>query len=112
MFFACNTTVTIYGDYTTTDEWGDEVDADIVADSGISASITEFDVRGQMEVTTRPFVQRRATARFYPADQDKITQNCRIKDETTGRIWLIVDISYPNNYLGHQPRRYDLVSAD
>lgn len=115
MFYTSNTTITIFGDNTTFDEWGDEIDAEVIVDTGIPASITEIRQEAQSENTTVPLVITEATLRISSVylfqRGGTLKQNCRIKDENTGITWIIMSIMAPQNAFGHFPYRIDLLRS-
>lgn len=100
-----NTTVTIFRG-SSYNEWGDEVDSDTIVATGIRASIIEQTIYAQTEVTTLPRSYRFAKMRVTPGTD--VRQNDRVKDEKTGEIWTIRQISNRGNPVTMQDMRIDL----
>lgn len=100
-----NTTVTIFRG-SAYNAWGDEVDSDTIVATGIRASIIEQTVYAQTEVTTLPRSYRFAKMRVTPGTD--IRQNDRVKDEKSGEIWTIRQISNRGNPVTNQDLRIDL----
>jgi hypothetical protein len=111
MIFACNTTITILGAVTQIDAWGDPMDVNVPIATGIPGSITEVSADGRTEISTVPRVIRKAVCRMSSVSSAMVTENARIKDETTGFIWTINEVAFNNNVLGHQPVRIDMQRA-
>lgn len=105
MIARATTTITVYRGENT-DEYGDPVDADVIVATGIPASILEQTVKAWTEVTTVPRQFRWAKMRVTQGVD--IRQDDRIKDERTGDIWTIVQISNRANPVRMQDLRVDL----
>ncbi|MFJ4626175.1 hypothetical protein [Streptomyces sp. NPDC088847] len=112
MIIRTNTTITVLASSTDTDPWGDPVDSDNVADNGsatgIPASITETVNAAYGEVTTNPRVIRDGICRLSTKYAALVTDNNRIRDERTGLTWIVMDVYFPNNAIGHVPMHIDL----
>ena len=78
-----------------TDEWGDPVDNDTVAASGIQAAITEVNQDSSNEVTGIPRTVRRAILRV--GSEVDLRTNYRIYDEWNDETWTINFISRVQN---------------
>lgn len=105
MISRATTTVTIYRGEGT-DEYGDPVDANTIVATGVRASILEQTVKAWTEVTTIPRNFRWAKMRVTHGTD--VRQNDRIKDERTGDIWTIVQISDRGNPVRDTDLRIDL----
>jgi hypothetical protein len=99
------TTLTVYRG-TSTDAYGDEVDNDTIAASGIPASIVEQTRR----VTTRddptPRIVQSATGRVTAGTD--ITDQDRVKDERTGAVYIVDAVSSMTNAAVAADLRLDL----
>lgn len=105
MISRSTTTVTIYRGEST-DAYGDPLDADTPVATNVPASILEQTVKAWSESTTIPRNFRWAKMRVtYGTD---VKQNDRIKDERTGDIWTIVQISNRANPVRDTDLRIDL----
>lgn len=91
---------------TTTDAFGDVQDAATVHTSGIQASLTEASRQTYEPVTGTPRIVRTHVARV-PSTTD-VTENDRIKDETTSEIYIVVSVTKNSNPALTQPLRLDL----
>ena len=100
------TTVTIMRGTPTYNDWGDEVDSDVIVATGIRVSILEQTVDAKTEITSVPHSYRFAKMRCTPGTD--IRQNDRIEDEKTGEVWTIVQISRRANPVVKQDMRVDL----
>lgn len=93
MYALATTTVTILRG-TKTDEIGDEIDTFDVYKTGIIASLIE-----KNHVTWDRATQQRRTVRVIactlPSTTD-VTSDDRIKDEETGYVYAITDVTQPN----------------
>ncbi|MGC5562816.1 hypothetical protein ACPYPG_08235 [Streptomyces sp. FR-108] len=90
MIASATTTVTIYRGQTE-DDWGDVVDNDTVAGSGISASIIEINEDATTETSGFPRVIRKAIGRV--GSEVDVQTNDRIYDEKYQETWVIVSAS-------------------
>lgn len=105
MLSVATTTLTVYRG-TSTDVYGDEVDNDTIAASGIPASLVEQTRR----VTTRddptPRIVRSATGRVTAGTD--ITDQDRVKDERTGAVYIVDAVSSMTNAAVAADLRLDL----
>lgn len=100
-----NTTITILGGNTNSD-FEDVLDSDTPAGSGIPCSIIE----GRQVVGTESDAQARIV-RYYTGrlpNGTVISDSQRIKDEKTGEIFSIDNVSRPRNSIIPQDVRLDL----
>lgn len=100
-----NTTITILGGSATSD-YGDVLDSDEPAGSGIPASIIE----ARQIVSTEGDPQARAV-RYYTGrlpNGTVVTDSQRIRDERTGETFVIDFVSTPRNTVIPQDVRLDL----
>lgn len=105
MIARATTTVTIYRGQST-DEWGDPTDTNTVVGSNIPAALQEQSQYHKAEVTTQPRNFRYARLRVDSTVD--IQYNDRIKDERTGWIWTIRNLSTYQNPVRQQDTRADL----
>lgn len=106
MYSRATTTVTIYRGQGT-DDWGDIIDNDTPAATGVLASIMEQKIYASTEVTTQPHSYRYARLRVKKGTDIRV--NDRIYDERLNQTWTITNISpYQNPVLG-QDLRVDLM---
>lgn len=105
MIARATTTITIYRGLST-DEWGDDTDTNTIVGSDISASLLEQSQYYRAEVTTQPRNYRYARLRVDSSVD--IRYNDRIKDERTGWIWTIRNLSKYQNPVRQQDTRADL----
>ncbi|WP_030917309.1 hypothetical protein [Streptomyces sp. NRRL B-24720] len=91
---------------TETDAFGDETDTNAVAVSGIPASLVESSRTAQEPVSGTPRIIRTHICRVPPATN--VTENDRIKDETTNEIYIVVSATKNTNPIIAQPLRLDL----
>lgn len=105
MHARATTTISIYRGQAD-DEWGDPKDSDTPVAIGVRASIAEQKVYYKSEVTTQPRNLR--WARMRVSHGTDIRTNDRIRDERTGYIWTIVNISPLQNPSIRQDLRVDL----
>lgn len=105
MLSVATTTLTVYRG-TSTDVYGDEVDNDTIAASGIPASLVEQTRR----VTTRddptPRIVHSATGRVTAGTD--ITDQDRVKDERTGAVYIVDAVSSMTNAAVAADLRLDL----
>jgi len=106
MITRATTTVTVYRGTTYDPVYGDEIDSDVIVATGIRASIIEQTVYAQTDVTSLPRSYRFAKMRVTPGTD--IRYKDRIKDEKTGEIWTIKQISNRANPTRDQDMRIDL----
>jgi hypothetical protein len=105
MIARATTTITIYRGQTT-DEWGDPIDSSTIVGTGIVASLQEQSQYSRGEITTQPRTFRYARLRVDSSVD--IQYNDRIKDEITGWIWTIRNLSNYQNPVRQQDTRADL----
>lgn len=105
MLFQPTTTVSILRG-SADDTYGDPADNSTVASSGIPASILERDRQSTDRATGTPRTVRYVTARL-PAGID-VTEDDRIKDETTGSIYWIGSVSQLSSFVGTNELKLDL----
>lgn len=105
MIARATTTITIYRG-STEDEWGDATDQNTIVGSGIVASLLEQSQYFRAEITTQPRNYRYARLRLDSSVD--IQYNDRIKDEKTGWIWTIRNLSAYQNPVRQQDTRADL----
>lgn len=99
------TTVTILGGSTSSD-YGDVLDSDEPAGTGIPASIVE----GRQVVTTESDAQARVV-RYYTGRLPHgtvVTGDNRLKDEETNEVYVIDNVTQPRNAIMEQDVRLDL----
>ncbi len=90
-----------------TDDWGDDIDNDTPAATGIIASILEQKIYSTTEVTTQPHNYRYARLRVKKGTDVRV--NDRIKDERKNETWTITNISPLQNPVLGQDTRIDLM---
>lgn len=103
------TTVTILGGSSDSD-YGDVLDSDEPAGTGIPASIVE----GRQIVTTESDAQARAI-RYYTGRLPHgtvVNDSQRIRDEVTGEVYVIDNVTQPRNPVMEQDVRLDLRRVD
>lgn len=103
------TTVTILGGSTDSD-YGDVLDSDEPAGTGIPASIIE----GRQIVATESDPQARAI-RYYTGrlpNGTVVTDANRLKDEVSGTVYVIDNVTRPVNPVIEQDVRLDLRRVD
>jgi len=105
MIARATTTITIYRGQAD-DEWGDPKDTDTIVGSEIPASLLEQSQYFRAEITTQPRNYRYARLRVDSSID--IQYNDRIKDEKTGWIWTIRNLSTYQNPVRQQDTRADL----
>jgi hypothetical protein len=102
------TTISILGG-STTDTWDDTYDGTTVSASGVLASILE-----QRQLVTTAADSRAQVVRFYTGrvgPEVAITTANRIRDEVTGDIYVIDNVSRLGNPFAPQDVRLDLRRA-
>jgi hypothetical protein len=101
-----NTTVSILGGDAPDSDFGDVLDSDTPAGSGIPASIIE----GRQVVATESDAQARII-RYYtgrlPAGTE-VNDSQKLRDEVTGFIYVIDNVTEPQNPVIPQDVRLDL----
>ncbi len=105
MTFLANTTVSILRG-SQVDEYGDEVDADTVVQTGIRASLLERTVTDLDRNTGGTRQQRRVTGRV--ATNVDVREGDRIRDERTGAIYAIDTLTNPTGFTHVSSIRLDL----
>lgn len=105
MIARATTTITIYRGQAD-DEWGDPEDADTIVGSRIPAALQEQSQYFRGEITTQPRNFRYARLRVDSSVD--IQYNDRVKDEKTGWIWTIRNLSDYQNPVRQQDTRADL----
>lgn len=106
MYSRATTTITIYRGQGT-DDWGDTLDNDTAAATGVLASILEQKVQGYQEVTTQPHNYRYARLRVKKGTDVRV--NDRVLDERLNQTWTITNISPLQNPVVGQDTRIDLM---
>lgn len=106
MYSRSTTTVDILRG-TSQDDYGDDIDNDNVVASGRPASIIEQKGYSQPEVTTQPRNFRYARCRMN--SNEDVRTNDRIRDNRTGWIWTITNVSGLQNPFISQDLRIDLM---
>lgn len=106
MYSRATTTVSILRGQST-DDWGDDIDNDTVAASGVLASILEYKIYSSPEVSTQPHNYRYARLRVKKGTD--VRTNDRIKDERLNQTWIITNISPYQNPVVGQDIRIDLM---
>ena len=109
MIAAATTTVSILRGQTT-DDWGDPIDSDTVAVSGVRASIIEINEDGYSEVTTVPRVVRKALGRV--GSEVDVRTNDRIYDEVYNQTWIILALTRVQNPVCAMDTKLDLKRVD
>ena len=106
MSFIATTTVTVLRG-TTTDDYGDEIERNLVVATGQMASILEVSlISSTRKADERLETIRRYTGRFYGSTD--LQDGDRLRDERTNRIYLIDQVTKPVNPIGHRFTRLDL----
>lgn len=77
----------------TLDEFGDPVDSDSSVRAGVPIAITEYSRRIFVAAEQRMTVVRQCWGRVRPGFD--IREKDRLRDERTGRIYLVEEISQP-----------------
>lgn len=95
-----NTTVSILRG-TTTNDYGDVLDADTVVHTGIPASIIEQFQSVRTADFASPQIVRTITGRVVAGTD--VTDSDRVKDERTGRVYIVNAISQPENQSYNSP---------
>lgn len=93
-----------------TDEFGDPVDNETVAASGIPISIIHKEVSQFLPVEHRKTVYNDYVARLRADIEVKSTD--RIKDERTGNIFMVEGVFYTNSPLWASATRLELRKLD
>jgi len=83
-----------------TDPFGDEIDADTAVATGIPASLVEMTRMSTTPDDPTPRVVRYTVGRL-PSGTD-ITETDRLRDEVTGRTYIVQSVSRPTG-IGIQP---------
>lgn len=91
---------------TTTDVFGDEIDASTVRASGIPASLIEASRQAQQPVTGTPRIIRSHVCRVPPGTD--VTEDDRIRDDMTSEVYIVVSVTRNANPVMAQPLRLDL----
>lgn len=104
MSFKATTTVTVLRG-TATDRYGDEMDTDTVVATNVPASILERPVTGARPASGRKDTPRTYALRTWRRD---LQQNDRIRDEKTGRTYVVTTDAPATNPLGLGSTRLDL----
>ena len=100
------TTVTILGSGSTESDYGDVLDSDVPAGTGIPASIIE----GRQVVATEADREARII-RYYTGrvpNGTVVTKAHRIRDDRSGIIYLVDNVTTPVNPVMEQDIRLDL----
>lgn len=100
------TTVTILGSETSQSDYGDVLDSETPAGTGIPANILE----GRQVVATESDQQARVI-RYYTGRLPYgtvVTGNNRLRDDVTGDVYVIDNVSRPANPVIPQDVRLDL----
>lgn len=105
MTFLATTKVTILRG-TATDRYGDEVDTDTVVAVDIPASILERPVTGARPASGRKDTQRTHALRVWKVVD--VRQDDRIKDQKTGRVYVVTTAAPATNPVGLGSTRLDL----
>lgn len=79
--------ITVLGGLTGVDEYGDVTDGTTVLASGLCASILEQSRAVKRLDTQEPGVVRFLAARLPYGTP--VTHGCRLRDETTGQVWVV-----------------------
>lgn len=104
------TTITILGSATSENEYGDVLDSETPAGTGIPASIVE----GRQVVATESDPQARVI-RYYTGrlpNGTVVSGANRLRDDEDGRIYLIDNVTTPKNAVIPQDVRLDLRRVD
>lgn len=105
MSFLATTTITVLRG-TTSDRYGDEQDTEDVVAAKIPASILETPVRGARPASGRKDTQRGYMLRVWK--RHDVRQNDRIRDERTGRTYVVTTQAPTTNPVGLGSTRLDL----
>lgn len=105
MSFLATTRVTILRG-TATDRYGDEVDTDTVVEVDVPASILERPVTGGRPSSGRKDTQRTHALRVWKSVD--VQQNDRIRDQKTGRVYVVTTEAPSTNPVGLGSTRLDL----
>lgn len=103
--YLATTRVSVLGG-TSTDAFGDQTDGTTVLASAIPASLIESTRTAMEPVTGTPRIIRTHVCRMPPGID--IDETKRIKDETTGEIYIVVAVTRNANPVLTQPLRADL----
>lgn len=95
-----NTTVTIYRG-TSTNAYGDEVDANTPIMSGVPAAVIETHNVVQDPSTPTPRVIRQITC--YVSQYTGILNTDRLFDESSGDTYMILSVTRPSTLIGTPP---------
>lgn len=106
MYSRATTTVSIYRGQGV-DDFGDVIDNDTPAATGVLASILEQKIYSTSEVTTQPHNYRYARLRVKKGTDVRV--NDRIYDEKLNQTWTITNISPLQNSVMAQDTRVDLM---
>lgn len=106
MYSRATTKITIYRGQGV-DDWGDTIDNDTPAATGVLASILEQKIWSSPEVTTQPHNYRYARLRVKKGTDVRV--NDRIYDERLHQTWTITNISPYQNPVVGQDLRIDLM---
>jgi hypothetical protein len=106
MYSRATTKITIYRGQGV-DDWGDTIDNDTPAATGVLASILEQKIDSSTEVTTQPHNYRYARLRVKKGTDVQV--NDRVFDERLNQTWTITNISPLQNPVVGQDTRIDLM---
>lgn len=104
-----NTTVSVLRGETV-DQFGDPMDSDESVYAGLPMSITEYDRRIYLAAEGRLTTIRQAFGRIRPGFD--IRESDRIRDEKSGRVYLVEGMSTPGISTGTADSRFYLRRID
>ena len=105
MSFAASTTISVMRG-TVTGDYGDELDSDEVIASGTPASILERPVTGARPVSGNATTPRAYAMRIWRSVD--LRQDDRVRDERTGKVYVVTTLAPSTNFVGLGSTRADL----